>query len=1209
MFSFGFSLLGLACRQRSGSGAPPIDPPTVLTAPTITLDGYTATITLGAFSGADSTAHELLVDGVSVGPISAGTLDVSEYAGSTLVVRSTGTNAAGSTSSDSDPAVIFVIQSQFGMNQTSISYFRGNRPYVNMAKQEPWRVSSGGVVGYEADVTKVDRNGDIIAMRAGATYTKYMGRSGPNTSYKYRATWTGPGAIGNVFGASAATVSGKTSVSPNVYEWTVTYDPDPEVMGWFSITFNNTAAANPVIGLDVREIDDVGNYIEPDAKFHAPWLALQAKRGVLRFMDWLNINGDGTSFNTSSWTPMDWADRTPVACLSPGKYNTPAKVAIGTGTSALTFTANEGINHSGITGYQQSTMNALVSTGMKTNVGAEGNNITVQGLAASGAGSVAVNYAAGKINIVVTPAAATADGYAAAINASVDARTWINVVSGGAGAVAPFGPIALSGGAFAQNPAGFPVEDLVEICNLTNCDLHYQLQPRASDDFVTNALTYIRDNLNPTLKVYVELSNEVWNQSIAYRQQMIWFAALGVYANGAPGGTTYYQPNYGYAYRYRQIMVIAENVFSTARDRLQRTSTAINAFAGSTAADLTGYLKAPADGGNANLYIGNHMDEVVTAPYWGDNVFDPVNARMKGAWSNGMTLVQFDYAYYAANSTLYFATAAHTSNFASPDLDPQLLPLTAANLEPFMLASMDRTLNQAKGAVADVVKTYVNDLGNPIRYGSYEGGPSISIGDPGGAGSAITKAAITAFYTDPLLAKWEGIFLSEYRARFGSDAIFRIFAATNGPWGFNFNFAIQTADWSLDAVAPRAVGFRNALENKFPTYWWLSGPTIAGLLYSGSVLTVNTDTLHNAEMPAFQWTRDGTPISGATDSTYTQVNADIGHIINVTVTGTGALNSATASSTNATATQARTVLLVLTTTGPGTFTLPADWPGTGTVAIQGAGGAGAISTADNGYRNSGGSGGYTEFTLTGSPGDVISYSLPAGGVFGGASPADATFGPDGGAHSGGNATNVSGGAGTAAAAWTGGSPTLAYAGTAGSTADKYTGGAGGPGAPGPLGLGGAGAIGAVSWGSGGGGADGGAPGSLGATPSTTSVGGAAGANGGTGGNSARTTGSVSAQQGTNGGGSGGGGYKANGGSNADFIHGADATFEELFTSTVDGAKVGPGGGPGSAGDHFPTTNSAFGRGGNGKYGSGGAGGCVAGYGKGGDAWAVLSYQP
>lgn len=59
---------------------------------------------------------------------------------------------------------------------------------------------------------------------------------------------------------------------------------------------------------------------------------------------------------------------------------------------------------------------------------------------------------------------------------------------------------------------GFTIEDRVRICNEAGCDMYFVVPTMATDAYVTNALTYIRDNLSPSLKVYIELSNEVWNR-------------------------------------------------------------------------------------------------------------------------------------------------------------------------------------------------------------------------------------------------------------------------------------------------------------------------------------------------------------------------------------------------------------------------------------------------------------------------------------------------------------------------------------------------------------------------------------------------------------------------------------------------------------------------------------------------------------------------
>jgi Ca2+-binding RTX toxin-like protein len=58
---------------------------------------------------------------------------------------------------------------------------------------------------------------------------------------------------------------------------------------------------------------------------------------------------------------------------------------------------------------------------------------------------------------------------------------------------------------------GVPLEIMVKLANEAKTDMWYNVPAEASDDFVLKALTYIRDHLDPTLRVHVEYSNEVWN--------------------------------------------------------------------------------------------------------------------------------------------------------------------------------------------------------------------------------------------------------------------------------------------------------------------------------------------------------------------------------------------------------------------------------------------------------------------------------------------------------------------------------------------------------------------------------------------------------------------------------------------------------------------------------------------------------------------------
>lgn len=75
------------------------------------------------------------------------------------------------------------------------------------------------------------------------------------------------------------------------------------------------------------------------------------------------------------------------------------------------------------------------------------------------------------------------------------------------------------------NKAGVPIEIMVEVCNRIKADMWFCFPHAATDDYITNVATYIRDNLNPDLKCTFELSNEVWNFN--FTVQRAHFEALG----------------------------------------------------------------------------------------------------------------------------------------------------------------------------------------------------------------------------------------------------------------------------------------------------------------------------------------------------------------------------------------------------------------------------------------------------------------------------------------------------------------------------------------------------------------------------------------------------------------------------------------------------------------------------------------------------------
>jgi hypothetical protein len=73
-------------------------------------------------------------------------------------------------------------------------------------------------------------------------------------------------------------------------------------------------------------------------------------------------------------------------------------------------------------------------------------------------------------------------------------------------------------------------------------------------------------------------------------------------------------------------------------------------------------------------------------------------------------------------------------------------------------------------------------------------------------------------------------------------------------------------------------------------------PLVTGTTVTGSNLTSTTGTWTNATTYAREWTRDGSPIAGATGATYALVGADEGALIAVNVTATGPGGEASMSS-------------------------------------------------------------------------------------------------------------------------------------------------------------------------------------------------------------------------------------------------------------------------------------------------------------------------
>ena len=72
-----------------------------------------------------------------------------------------------------------------------------------------------------------------------------------------------------------------------------------------------------------------------------------------------------------------------------------------------------------------------------------------------------------------------------------------------------------------EGTRGTPIEVMVALANQLNADAWFSMPYQASDDYIKQFAEYTAKHLKPSLKVYIEYSNEVWNNIFVHRRYAI----------------------------------------------------------------------------------------------------------------------------------------------------------------------------------------------------------------------------------------------------------------------------------------------------------------------------------------------------------------------------------------------------------------------------------------------------------------------------------------------------------------------------------------------------------------------------------------------------------------------------------------------------------------------------------------------------------------
>jgi hypothetical protein len=152
---------------------------------------------------------------------------------------------------------------------------------------------------------------------------------------------------------------------------------------------------------------------------------------------------------------------------------------------------------------------------------------------------------------------------------------------------------------------GVPLETMVELANRMKLDPWFCMPHKADDDYVRNFARYVHDHLDPSLKAYVEHSNEVWNGAFA---QHGYAAEMGAKLPQRIEGDRFAQQMQWHAYRSKQMFALWQRAYGDDTKRMVRVM-------GSWAAN-------PSTSERLLTFFDAHKvtDALAIAPYFGHEV-------------------------------------------------------------------------------------------------------------------------------------------------------------------------------------------------------------------------------------------------------------------------------------------------------------------------------------------------------------------------------------------------------------------------------------------------------------------------------------------------------------------------------------------------------------------------------------------------------------
>ena len=164
--------------------------------------------------------------------------------------------------------------------------------------------------------------------------------------------------------------------------------------------------------------------------------------------------------------------------------------------------------------------------------------------------------------------------------------------------------------AFWGTDKGVPLEVAVQLANVLSADPWLNVPHAADDDYITQMAKLVHAQLRPTQSVYVELSNEVWNNSFPQYQYAVDQGRAAW--PGQPGGNGGDEWNRNwYGMRTAQMCDIWKSVWSGDARRVTcvLAGHVVSTYSVAESLKCPYWTRAPC--------VNHHVDAVAIAPYFG----------------------------------------------------------------------------------------------------------------------------------------------------------------------------------------------------------------------------------------------------------------------------------------------------------------------------------------------------------------------------------------------------------------------------------------------------------------------------------------------------------------------------------------------------------------------------------------------------------------